>query len=204
MWAPELGAILLVSPVQDALGWALLGLGIAAGLASPAVPKFLHIPPHWIQFPCLGAALWCVSRDFALPLDTVLLACLPVAVIQWRATRGAEILLVLALIFNYVWFASPAHPVRDHWTPAVHAALLVARSQDKLQVVGLVLARHLVPAAAHVLYGAPLFFARRVEVPFYDATAGPALLTALFAVLAHERWFHYMLAAFSILQYISV
>jgi len=194
MWGPELGLVLLVSPEPSVVGWVLLGLGLVAGF-------FVRRPTLYVQFPCVGAALFCICRDFSIPLDAVLVAGLPVCVVGWGRYLLTEVLLAAALVVNY--FFSDSVPVpRDPFTPAVFAALYVGSgvSWKRWLRVGLVLARHLVPWAVHVLYGIPLYFVRPVEVPYYDAVGGATLLSVFFALLAQEAWSHYAFAGISVLM----
>jgi hypothetical protein len=195
MFNPTLGAVLLMSPTQDALGWALLGLGLAAGTRLKVHPAF--------QYPCLGAVLWTIFRDFGIPMDIVLLACVPVCLVQWKANTATFIALVAAVVVNY-FFAKDVHPPRDAWTPAVLALLYVGSSSKKLYAVGLVLARHLVPRGVHVLYGIPFYYLKSVDLVYYDRVVGNSVLASLFALVASEPWFHYALVAAGLLCSLSI
>ena len=196
MFNPVMGALLLMSPTPDALGWALVGVGLAVGF-------FLRVHP-WFQYPCLGACVWCISRDFDIPLDVVLMAVMPICLIKW--TRH-ELWVIPALIVNY-FFADDLHPPTSSWTAAVLSALFVGSSDTKLFNVGIVLARHLAPRGVHVMYGLPFFFFQSKELPYFDNVVGTTVACTLFTVMAMEAWFHYALVglglACCLLQYIRV
>jgi hypothetical protein len=190
MFHPSVGGILLTSPSNDVAGWVLLGVGMAIGWLIKVHPFF--------QYPCLGASLFCISRDYQVPLDVVLLAAIPICLIKWDAV-AKHFLIVSSFIANYFWAQSINVPLHV-WTPAVMAALYVGSTPHKLHAIALVLARHLVPRSVHVLYGFSLFYFKPIEFPFHDNIVATSVLFSFFAVMATEIWFHYVLVAIGLLS----
>ena len=186
MFRPELGAVFLVSPTYDVLGYSLLAAGVVLGLL--------------VNFKCrienvgAGAMLYAAHRDFGIPLEVLLFAAAPVYCIRWENEKHKNFVLTLAYIVNYI-VARDIQPPRHTYTPAVIAALYVGSSEKKVHAAALVLARHLVPRAVHLLYGIPFFVYKEVDFVYYDSVAGFSLVLTLFTMMAVEWWFHYFLVA---------
>lgn len=192
MFGPGLGAVLLVSPTQDVIGYTLLAVGIVLGFFVSVHPAF--------QYPCLGALVYCIHRDFDIPLEVALIAAVPAYAIKWNIhinpsiALNVNIALTVGYICNYL-LARPVRPLLDPYTPGVMAAIYVGSSKKNLHCVAIILARHLAPRAVHILYGLPFFVNQDFSLPYYDQVAGRSLALALFAMLAMEPWYHYLVAA---------
>lgn len=186
------GPVLLLRPAPVALDWSLVAVGLFLGYVLPWRQTHVAYQPF-----CVGAAIFAIARDFDVPFDAVVLACVPISLVRWGGGVLLHYTLVAATIVNYFVFADDLqHVPTDSWAPAVAAFLFVARAPpvggSKLVRIGLVIARYQVPRAAHVLYGGLLFVLDPLAVPGYDATMGSALAYALCCVLAHEGWFAYL------------
>lgn len=192
MWGPEVGGVLLVSPHDRVVDWILMGVGMLVGM-------FVTVDCSYIQYAFVGAVLYCGSRDFGIPLDAMILAGVPVCLVSWKHRPATGFFVLVGFVVNY-FFAESIDVPRNSWTPAVFAAIYVAGGQwwNKWSRVGLVIARHLVPRAVHVYYGMALYTLAPMEIPYYDSVSGPALLIVIFALLAQEDWFHYVLAGISL------
>lgn len=198
MFDCSFGPVLLAVPAPLALDWALVSVALLAGYLWPTpgpLARLLYQPL------CFGAAVLAISRDFGIPFDAALVACLPVSLARWGG-QGPLLrrTLVAAIVVNYFVLAPdlgavPAHP----WAPALAAFVFVARAPptalERLARVGLVVARYRVPRAVHALYGALLFVLEPLAVPGYDRTMGPALAYTLSALVALEPWYGYLCAA---------
>ena len=188
MYDSSFGPVLLALPSNLALDWALVAVGLALGLV-------VSVPPSPFYQPlCVGAAVLAISRDFDVPFDAALMACLPITLLRWTSSPLLQPVLVAGVVANYfVGTASPPVPT-DSWAPALSAFLFVSRGPGKPVRVALVLARFLAPRGVHVLYGGLLFGLAQLEVPGYDPEMGSALAYSLCALLAREAWYGYLAA----------
>lgn len=193
MWSAELGAVLLVSPRQDVLAWVLLAFGISIGILTRKLygPR-LSSPLY--SAACVGALLWSASRDFAIPLDALLLASVPVCVQRWGHGGYAEATHVLGLMMEYV-FGRDLRVPREMWTPPVLAFLCVVTGRHPWLRALFVVARHVWPRGTRLAYGAVLVSLDPPTVPRMDALFGPGLLYVGLALLASADWYPAMLAA---------
>jgi hypothetical protein len=193
MYGPSFGPVLLASPSLTVLDWALVGVALVLGY-------MISIPPHpYYQPLCVGAAVFAISRDFDIPFDAALMACLPICLVRWDSGALVPWTLLAAIVVNY-FLAVPAPPVPTNpYTPAVAAFLFVARAPSqnlhKLARVGLVVARFREPRCVHAMYGGLFYLLEPVDVPLYDREMGAALAYALCALLAREEWYHVAVAA---------
>jgi hypothetical protein len=186
------GPVLLLRPAPVALDWSLVAVGLFLGYVLP----WHHLHAAYQPF-CVGAAVFAIARDFGVPFDVAVLACVPVCLVRWGGGVLLPYTLVAATIVNYFVLAPDLpHVPTDPWAPAVAAFLFVARappvSGSKLVRIGLVVARYQVPRAAHVLYGGLLFVLDPLPVPGYDATVGGALAYTLCCILTQESWYAYL------------
>jgi len=178
-----IGLILLASPENQVLHWALVAAALTLSFATrwPGGP-YTHAAGA-------GAAIWATARDMGVPFDAALVAMVPIYVVGWP--RGAEWALVLAIAVNWVLAAfvySGEVQVPSNALVPAFLTLIYVGPGDNVKVkalrTGLVLARFLVPRRAHVLYGATLFCCTQLRVPYYDRIAGAALLVVLCGLLA--------------------
>lgn len=196
MWSAELGAIVLVSPSWNALDMGLLVAGIVVGLV-------LHNKTRHSQLfaaACTAACLWSIAEDFAIPLDVVLLAALPVCVMNWRVDRLGDALLIVGFVINYA-LAEPVERRQHTWTPAVLAALCVMSGDDPWFRAGFVVARHVFPRKVHVMYGAILTSQKITKYSQYGLQTGYSLLCVGFVVIAQWSgpWFSLLLSILGVI-----
>lgn len=191
MLGPQLGPVLYMSPTDDMVGWLCLGIGLLVG-------SFVRGPDMSMQKLAGGAALVATARDFQIPLDALLLAALPICVVAWRNDVYTQTLLMAAVVVNY-FVAKDIDPPRSSWFPGVAAAFYMSvPSKYKILRVAIILARHLVPRAVHVLYGLCMFTQFYVYLEYWDNVSGPALFIVLNTLIAREWWFVYFYAVIAI------
>lgn len=188
------GPVLLSRPDTLALDWSVVGVGLLLGYLWPRhsfAQRVLYQPF------CVGAAIFAISRDFFIPLDAAVLACLPVCLVRWGGGDLLPYALVAAIIVSYFVLASdlssvPANP----WSAALAAFAFVARAPaapaSKLVRVGLVVAWYRVPRAAHALYGSLLF----VLEPTPTSQINVALAFTLCVLLATQAWYAWLATVF--------
>lgn len=196
---------LLANPTAAGWPWVIAALVLSLFVKSRRLSRWLH-PVN------VGISIYCISRDFQLPMDTVMLACLPVAVTswpQWQHSTTISVIVLIAAIINWC-LASPVKVPEHDWLPAVCTFVFVNSANYKWVRMGLVLARFLVPRAAHVVYGLPLMFEGADFTqgvlewfPFYNLDLAALLAYTLCSLLTTEEWYLLTVPWLGVAAYIS-
>lgn len=184
---PEFGAVMLYSPSNTLLGWILLGVGIIVGF-------FLRISPFLYSYISHAVVLYIISRDLNIHVDIVLIAGLPIILLDWSNHKLIQFWFYVVVFVSH-FLTEPVNTVENDWFAAVasaHYLSFLPTTKTKFLGVGLILLRHLQPRKVYFLYGCLLFVVQQPDKLDMSLMLQKILRVSLFFIMASENWFPFV------------